>query len=287
MTPLEPSPYTPRVTPQFQEALSAVQRGDVERLRQLVPHGSPLLSAVDDADHPGTLLHHAAGGQHLAVVSTLLDLGAAVDAATWATPLHLAVSYGRTENARRLLEAGAAFDARTRRGTTPLAMAVLHGHPEVADVLRPLGILPRTLWVAAGAGELTLVQSFVHPDGSVAEGAGAHREDPQEYGMPRRPLSGEPEALLAEALQYACANGRSAVVEYLLDAGADIDGVFHVGTPLHHAAYCGQLQMVRHLVQRGADVYARDDEWHGTPASWAEQRSHAAVVELLRSFEDS
>src|SRR5262249_733827 len=150
--------------------------------------------------------------------------------------------------------AGAAFDARTNLGTAPLAMAVLHGHPGVADLLSPRGILPRTLWVAAGAGDLDLVKSFLRPDGTLPEGAGAHREDPHEYGMPARSRSDEPAAIAEEALKYACANARNAVAQYLLDAGVGIDSTSHIGTPLHWAAYSGHLEMVRFLVERGADV---------------------------------
>jgi ankyrin repeat protein len=193
---------------------------------------------------------------------------------TWATPLALAASYGRAENARILLDAGATFDARSNLGATPLAVAVLHGHPGVADLLSPLGIVPRTLWVAAGAGDSDLVKVFFQPDGNLTEDAGAYREDPQEYGMPFCQRSDEPGAIIEEAFKYACANARLAVAQYFLDAGVNINSTSHIGTPLHWAAYCGHLDMVRFLVERGADASARDDEWHGTPCSWAMQ--HAA-----------
>jgi ankyrin repeat protein len=40
-------------------------------------------------------------------------------------------------------------------------------------------------------------------------------------------------------------------------------------TALHHAAFGGHSDVVRALVEQGADVNARDDEFRGTPAGWA------------------
>ena len=277
--------YILRMHPTFRAAMDAVERGDVGRLRELVGEQPRLLTMTDDEDHASTLLHAAAGGAHPEAVSVLLELGAPVDAMTWTTPLSVAACYGRTDNARILLDAGAAVDARSRRGTTPLAMAILHGHPCVADLLITRGMLPRTLWVAAGAGDLDVSSSFLNADGSLAAGADAHREDPHEYGMPSRPLSQEPRVILEEAFKYACMNARVAVAQRLLDIGVDINATPHVGTPLHWAAYCGHLGMVRFLVDHGANVLARDDEWHGTPKSWAAQNGHEDVVAFLVAHE--
>ena len=277
--------YSLRMDPTFRAALDALERGDIGRLRELVGAQPQLLAMTDDEDHSSTLLHAAAGGVHPEAVRALLELGATADAMTWTTPLGVAACYGRSENARILLAAGAAVDARSRLGTTPLAMAILHGHPGVADLLLARGMLPRTLWVAAGAGDLDVVNTFVHADGSLVEGAGAHREDPHEYGMPSRPLSHEPRAILEEAFKYACMNARVAVAQRLLDTGVDINATPHVGTPLHWAAYCGHLGMVRFLVDNGANVRALDDEWHGTPKSWAAQNGHDDVIAFLAARE--
>jgi ankyrin repeat protein len=40
-------------------------------------------------------------------------------------------------------------------------------------------------------------------------------------------------------------------------------------TALHHAAFGGHSDVVRALVEQGADVNARDGKFRGTPAGWA------------------
>jgi hypothetical protein len=41
------------------------------------------------------------------------------------------------------------------------------------------------------------------------------------------------------------------------------------GTALHAAAYAGSAEVVRLLLERGADLEARDATWHSTPVVWA------------------
>lgn len=40
-------------------------------------------------------------------------------------------------------------------------------------------------------------------------------------------------------------------------------------TPLHHAADHGNRKLVALLLERGADINARDDEWSATPTGWS------------------
>jgi ankyrin repeat protein len=70
----------------------------------------------------------------------------------------------------------------------------------------------------------------------------------------------------------------------LLDAGADIsarDDEF-ASTPLAWAARTNAVQMVEFLLARGAPTNLPDDQPWATPVAWAERRHHAEIVSILR-----
>lgn len=70
-------------------------------------------------------------------------------------------------------------------------------------------------------------------------------------------------------------------VEILLDAGADVDGVFAFsGTALQSAADDGNLDIVALLLERGADVNAKSG-FKGTALIAASRCGHADTVEIL------
>jgi ankyrin repeat protein len=69
----------------------------------------------------------------------------------------------------------------------------------------------------------------------------------------------------------------------LLDHGAAIDAVDDEfrSTPLGFAARWGQFEMVRLLLDRGADRDLAGADW-STPLAWARRKGHAKVAALLR-----
>jgi hypothetical protein len=54
-------------------------------------------------------------------------------------------------------------------------------------------------------------------------------------------------------------------------------------SPLHVAALLGDLELVRHLVEQGADITARDELHGATPLAWAQRGGHRAVVDYLEA----
>jgi len=70
----------------------------------------------------------------------------------------------------------------------------------------------------------------------------------------------------------------------LLDAGADISArdEEYRSTPLAWAARTGAVEMVKFLLSRGAPTNLPDDEPWATPLAWAERRQHAEIVSVLR-----
>jgi len=55
----------------------------------------------------------------------------------------------------------------------------------------------------------------------------------------------------------------------------------HGYTPLHAAAWHGNLGAAAALLKQGANVQARESKWHGTPAGWAAYAGHEETRNLI------
>lgn len=89
------------------------------------------------------------------------------------------------------------------------------------------------------------------------------------------------------------------VVRQLVEQGAPINEVkyekepavhwerkpFGLGTPLHRAAELGKLDIVKYLLEHGADPLKLDSKGK-TPRFWAEKRNYSEVAGILNEAED-
>jgi ankyrin repeat protein len=120
--------------------LAAVLAGDADTVAALLDSDPQLCNLADRSPERLSVLHHAAGRGHLAVVELLLAAGAAVDKRSHdgSTPLHEAAAGGHLEIVRLLVQAGANPRARTNSGYSAWSAAMHRGHHGVAGYLKGL-----------------------------------------------------------------------------------------------------------------------------------------------------
>ena len=102
-------------------------------------------------------------------------------------------------------------------------------------------------------------------------------------GLDRASAQGAQEAEdLGEALREAARAGDLARVTELLDAGVDPNGGNRYGsTALFFAADRGHADIVRLLLERGADVNRQDTFYNASPLTWTLMNDHARLTQLL------
>ncbi|MEO8619962.1 MAG: ankyrin repeat domain-containing protein [bacterium] len=123
------------------------------------------------------------------------------------------------------------------------------GHTEVFQLLMERGPETLTLVDACLLGDETLVNALLakRPDVVQSMSQGERR-----------------------AIADAAGSNNAAAVRLMLRAGWPVDARGDLGgTPLHYAAWMGNVEMVRDLLQRGAPLEDRGDTYKLTPLGWA------------------
>lgn len=170
------------------------------------------------------------------------------------SPLHVATRRRRVPAVEILLDHGAEIDATTKGGKTAYSHAVRRGFDDVAGVLHERGASVRLN--AADRFAVAVV------NGRFAEARAILTESPEvaRTGNP------EEDRLLADV---AGRNGTEAV-EFLIASGADLTApALDAGTPLHQAAWFGQPENARLLIDAGAPLDVFEEVHHMSPIGWA------------------
>ncbi|MGH3208454.1 MAG: ankyrin repeat domain-containing protein [Trebonia sp.] len=299
--------------PAWRELVSFTEKSvrDLEerqaRQRRLRPEAEALLAGDTDrlarltAEQADTLLQMLARREAIPGAQLGEELGApraAVDvligkATNLDLPLTWAAFSNRVEYVRLLLGAGA--DPGTRpRGTTPLENAIYNDATQVVDLLAEHRIVPAALWTYAACGRLDLVRACFDADGRLRPDAAPSRPNPADVGPfpPRIPATDDPEEIIAEAFAHACQHGRTEVVRWFLDHGVRPDTVAYFGrTGLHWAIPYGHLEVIRLLLQRGADPSIRDELFQADADGWLHiffaTRWHDPVTQQIHDLIES
>ena len=271
----------------FEEAVDAVISGDTETLKLLLEREPDLIRMRSSRAHRAMLIHYVAANgvederqrtpvNAVDVATVLIDAGAEIDATfldggSGTTPLVSLVTSFHPHKAgvavdlvRLFVNAGARVDGIKGDGE-PLRLALGFEYPESVQALLECGARIANVEIAAGLGELELVEKFVDEEGT------SSRE-------------------LEEAFWCACKYGYTEVVECLLKCGVDIDargGANNTGLML--ASQRGRRDMVEMLLGYGASVELKND-YGGTSLGStmyflanhpAPDADYAGVIELL------
>jgi ankyrin repeat protein len=239
--------------------------------------------------HGWTALHQAGYSNLPHMARVLLDAGAPVDVSArgdGGTPLAAALFWGNREVAELLARHGVVpRNLRTAAGLDDVAMVEELWASPLAGAqrgfYRPHGGFPA--WRPSSS--VTEIR-----DEAVSWAARADAVDAI-AALHRLGASLDANVYQGTPLTWAAANGRVAAVRRLLELGASasLPGTFGgpghgVGTTaLHHAAEGGHLAVIEVLLDAGADPTVTDELYGGTPANWAGHGGHSAARELLLS----
>jgi ankyrin repeat protein len=218
----------------------AVSEGHVEAARLLIAAGADV-----NARSNFVAAANGRGFEGRTPLTTATDVKAAEFASGWLTPLMLAAREGHVELSRLLVSAGADVNAAAGDGKTALALAIFNGNYEVA--------------------------SFLVDNKADVNMADAQRFTPLFYAVDRRNMETAPNFPWMVTLDPL------PLIRKMLDAGANPNALVNntprarmregsprivFATALMRAAFAGDLELVKLLLDRGADpkIISRDSE---------------------------
>ena len=180
--------------------------------------------------------------------------------------LEESVIRGNSTDAIALINRGVDINTVDKAGNSLITQAVVRDMPELVDFLikrcARLNVRNRNgetaLSMAAFTGQMNYVQRLVE--------AGAEVDF---YGW--------------APLLYAAYNGHTAIVEYLLKRGADINAKTENGlTALFFAARFGHIEIIKVLLKNEADPTVVSENME-TAVDWALKSENTDIADLLRA----
>lgn len=238
----------------------AARTGRVDVIQQLLDAGADI-DATETWKGQTALMWAAAEG-HGDAITTLVSAGASLKARSngHMNPLLFAVREGHADAVRTLTAFGADIDAAAGDGTTPLDLAVINAHFELADLLIDLGADPN---LTGPRGSVLHALAWIRRPGS---------------GRPPLPTGALDSLDLAQSLLEAGANPNNEIgwreIPFEVDLGIvkPPPGIsvgrnflsFVGATPFYLAAKHGDVELMRLLVEHGADPQTPTDQ-HITP----------------------
>jgi uncharacterized protein len=269
--------------------LTAIESHDVEEVKRLIEQGVDSFRFL--CDFGDTPVGYAVEEGSLTVLQTLISSGFEIDWGVVGNPIDMAVKAGRVDLTLALLDAGLdvntiqlSSDHKSNSSWTILMTAAQFGHLELVKLLIDRGadvnVLTNdgktALWFAASQGWQEIF-NYLNPLTSPQLRDSAYQE--LERGLLYRSRT---EDLLVNDLIFAVGQGDFEAVQSLIANGVNIDGIDANGNnALHYAAFHGRLEIVRWLVEQGANLELAHERYLTTPLITAVRGGWLEITHFL------
>jgi hypothetical protein len=260
-------------------AWDAIASGDVQALERVVAEYPDLLRPSHDDMRRGFTLMSIATHHELkrgAAIEPIIDwLSAHGFDRQRELNARLCGHMGMSpDEVRALLDLGADPNWTAPNGIPVLEHALLrYWNGDAVDTLAAHATPRRSLWIAAGLGDVDGVSQFLDRRGKPKPSARQLRPDfvaVGPAGVPALPDADE-EELLCEALLVAALNGRTAVIDYLASRGAPLNSLVYGAPLLSVAVGNAKVALTECLLRWGADLDLRGEWPNQTPRELARQ----------------
>lgn len=251
-----------------------ISKGNLMVIKKAVER-YPQLITYQDRTNRHTLLHYAAIYNQYDIAVYLISVGAdtqTADIIKFETPLHLAARWSDAKLIELLLHHNANIEQRNVIGRTPIFFAAESGNVNAINVLLKanadinvkdkFGTTP--LHIASVKGHLESVRALI------AAGAQINSIDVMENSP----------------LFDAVSMNHYEVAEELINKHANINlySIKDEVAPIHLAVKNGNLQMVKLLVENGADITINSPKY-GSPIELAKKNNERNIINYLTSRE--
>jgi hypothetical protein len=158
-----------------------------------------------------------------------------------------------------LLERGADPNWVAPSGISVLEYALIrYQNGAAVDILARYATPRSALWIAAGLGDVQRLRGFLDRNGRPTAAARRTRPDFVALGYPYPPYPQQPDAddeeVLVEAFMVAMLNDRTAVMDYMLTHGTSANALVLEAPLIHVAVAIQRTAAVECLVRAGADL---------------------------------